>query len=298
MGVIEINSNHIKDDDLKRRAINEAFFYVPNKKRITAKWNATGREIFTSTLVVTWLSNHLPTFSYHPSRSGICKTRPPHCFLDQHLSFRIIYHYQALLAILLLSSTQAPFSPFSVLSRHQWQHQALPGLASFFPSDEANNKLMQSFEALLLSSAADKVWSAFVSFLSRKRANRVTSRSSFRSSGIMGLFGLMLHFLAFVIMMIFQKLADEIMFTIEDCEVYNMIVKVRSFKHYPWPDPSLRSGWLTKDIFSFSPYALAISISGRRLRPLASITICVGLPTSFLLLPSSQSTSGPVCKYC
>lgn len=48
--------------------------------------------------------------------------------------------------------------------------------------------------------------------------------------------------------------ADWVMFTIEDCEVYDKIVKVRSFKHCPWPDPTLRSDWLTGDVSSVSRF--------------------------------------------
>ena len=60
----------------------------------------------------------------------------------------------------------------------------------------------------------------------------------------MGFSGLLLQIFAFAIMAILKKLADvatEIMFTIEDYEVYGKIVRVRSFKRYAWPDPKLRS---------------------------------------------------------
>lgn len=51
----------------------------------------------------------------------------------------------------------------------------------------------------------------------------------------MGFSGLLLQILAFAIVAILKKLADvasEIMFTIEEYEVYGKIVKVRSFKRY------------------------------------------------------------------
>lgn len=52
----------------------------------------------------------------------------------------------------------------------------------------------------------------------------------------MEFFGLLLQIFAFAIMTDFDKLANvpnEIMFTIEDYEVYEKIVRVRSFKRYP-----------------------------------------------------------------
>lgn len=55
----------------------------------------------------------------------------------------------------------------------------------------------------------------------------------------MELFGLLWQVLAFVIMAIFEKVAyvvDDIMFNLEDYEVYDKIVRVRSFKQYPLPD--------------------------------------------------------------
>lgn len=51
----------------------------------------------------------------------------------------------------------------------------------------------------------------------------------------MGLFGLLLQIFPVAIMAIFTKLADvanEMMFTVEDYEVYGKIVRVRSFKGY------------------------------------------------------------------
>lgn len=65
----------------------------------------------------------------------------------------------------------------------------------------------------------------------------------------MEFFGLLLQIFAFAIMTDFKKLANvanEIMLTLEDYEVYDKIFRVRSFKPYPWPDPKLRSGRLTK----------------------------------------------------
>ena len=56
----------------------------------------------------------------------------------------------------------------------------------------------------------------------------------------MELFGLQWQVLAFVIMAIFEKVAyvvDDIMFNLENYEVYDKVVKVRSFKPYPRPDP-------------------------------------------------------------
>ena len=62
------------------------------------------------------------------------------------------------------------------------------------------------------------------------------------------------------------------------------------FQSGSWPDLKLRIDLLTKDIISFSPSALAASISGKLSQLSASFITCVGLPTSFLLLPSSQLT--------
>ena len=72
----------------------------------------------------------------------------------------------------------------------------------------------------------------------------------------------------------------------------------KKFQTRSWPDPPLRSNWLTKDIISFSPSASATTISGRRLRLSASIITCVDLPTNFQLLPSSQPTSAQACNSC
>lgn len=69
-----------------------------------------------------------------------------------------------------------------------------------------------------------------------------------------------------------------------------------------WPDPTLRSYWLTKGILSFSHSALEASISGRRLRYSAYVITCVGLLTSFHLLPSMRLialfTSARALKNC
>lgn len=49
----------------------------------------------------------------------------------------------------------------------------------------------------------------------------------------MELFGLLWQILAFVIMTVFEKVAyvvDDIMFNLEDYEVYYRVVRVRSFK--------------------------------------------------------------------
>lgn len=55
----------------------------------------------------------------------------------------------------------------------------------------------------------------------------------------MEFFGLLWQVFAFVIMTIFEKVAyvvDDIMFNLEDYEVYDKIVRVRSFKQYTLPD--------------------------------------------------------------
>ena len=52
----------------------------------------------------------------------------------------------------------------------------------------------------------------------------------------MEFFGLLWQIFAFVIMTIFKKMAyvvDDIMFNLEDYEVYDKVVEVRSFKQYP-----------------------------------------------------------------
>lgn len=52
----------------------------------------------------------------------------------------------------------------------------------------------------------------------------------------MEFFGLLLQIFAFAIMTDFKKLANvanEIMLALEDYEVYDKIVRVRSFKRYP-----------------------------------------------------------------
>ena len=67
----------------------------------------------------------------------------------------------------------------------------------------------------------------------------------------MAFFNLQWQIIAFADMNMFEQVlnaADWVTFTIEDCEVYDKIVKVRSFKHCPWPDPTLRSDWLTGDV--------------------------------------------------
>ena len=56
----------------------------------------------------------------------------------------------------------------------------------------------------------------------------------------MELFGLLWQIFAFVILTIYEKVAyliDDIIFNLEDYEVYDKVVKVRIFKQYPWPDP-------------------------------------------------------------
>lgn len=73
-------------------------------------------------------------------------------------------------------------------------------------------------------------------FYSPKAADRVILRASLLSSIIMELFGFLWQIFAFIIMIIFEKLAnvaDEIMFTLEDYEVYDNIFRVRSFKQDP-----------------------------------------------------------------
>ena len=52
----------------------------------------------------------------------------------------------------------------------------------------------------------------------------------------MELFGLLWQILAFVVMKIFENVAyvvDDTIFTLEDYEVYDKVVRVRSFKQYP-----------------------------------------------------------------
>ena len=52
----------------------------------------------------------------------------------------------------------------------------------------------------------------------------------------MELVGLLWQILAFVIMKMFEMVAyvvDDIMFTLEDYEVYDKVIRVRSFKQYP-----------------------------------------------------------------
>ena len=83
--------------------------------------------------------------------------------------------------------------------------------------------------------------------------------------------------------------ADWIMFTIEEYEVYDNIVKVRSFKIVR--DQIHRSDWLTKDVFSFSPFSLEIFTFGRPWRRSGSVITCIGLQQSFRF-QSSQVTSG------
>lgn len=63
----------------------------------------------------------------------------------------------------------------------------------------------------------------------------MVSRSNLLPSSIMELFGLLWQILVFVIVKIFDKVAyvvDDIMFNLEDYEVYDKVVKVRSFKQY------------------------------------------------------------------
>lgn len=104
-----------------------------------------------------------------------------------------------------------------------------------FPLHQPDSKLLQNFQVFFLFSKHTSSLELLYCYLHqiRRQIDYAISSSSRRT---MELFGLFWQVFVFVIMTIFQSVAnvaDEVMFTLEDYEVSGKIAKVRHFQQGP-----------------------------------------------------------------